>query len=570
MGFGQATALLWRLTRSHVRRLWLVVGMAVVGNASLASEPLVMAKLFDGIRGSRGMGFVILCLSAWLGLALVGAFAVRLRDRQAAQVAAGVSRDVRRDLAERRLRAIAPTETFEVILTNGGQAITSMLGTVLPSVLGALIGIATATACALSLDWRVAIVVAAAIGPVAWLNNRLAARLGQATTAYAQVISRLAAQVGRHFHSDAREHVAAMSARPMVMAETESVLTDLHHAERRRLVACNFYPATKSMGAVLGIAVVGFAAWLPGLSLGALVGFVALARTQIDQMLALVGWMGAFADEVPHLQRTQEALRAPTERSGGTRPERPASRLELRAVTAGYADGRTGLQELSVSVGCGDAVALVGESGSGKTTLLRVLGGDPSLAVRDGLVTLDGVSTSILELDFLRRSVLHVLQRSWVPDGTVRASLLPPPGTTDAEIEWACRLVGVHDQIVRWPGGYATDIHSTAISGGQRQRLSIARALLRTLSGDVRIMLFDEATSALDPESAGQLLDRVLSYLSEAGIGAVVSTHKLPLHPRLTRVLVLHDGRVVEDGDPRELATAAHSRYARMLAASSG
>ncbi|WCB91551.1 Glutamine transport ATP-binding protein GlnQ [Baekduia alba] len=125
----------------------------------------------------------------------------------------------------------------------------------------------------------------------------------------------------------------------------------------------------------------------------------------------------------------------------------------------------------------------------------------------------------------------------------------------------------MHEQILDWPAGYDTVLDPTTLSGGQMQRLTVSRALLRTLSGAARMMLLDEITAPLDAVSAERLLEDVLSYLAEKGIGALIIAHKLPVHARVQRVLVIDKGRVVEDGDPRTLAANPRTHYARMFRA---
>ena len=231
-------------------------------------------------------------------------------------------------------------------------------------------------------------------------------------------------------------------------------------------------------------------------------------------------------------------------------PPLPAGdgRVELRGVSFAYETGEPVLREIDLDVEAGRTVAIVGATGSGKTTLASLV---PRLAdPTAGRVTIDGVDLRDLSLATLAQVVGVVSQETYLLHTTVRENLRHArPGATDAEIEDAARRAQVHDVIAALPAGYDTVVGARGhrFSGGEKQRLAIARTLLR----DPRVLVLDEATSALDNETERA----VQAALDEASRGRTTITiaHRLSTIRDADRIAVLEAGRVVEQGDHDEL-----------------
>jgi ATP-binding cassette subfamily B protein len=216
-------------------------------------------------------------------------------------------------------------------------------------------------------------------------------------------------------------------------------------------------------------------------------------------------------------------------------------------VRFGYTD-RTVLDHLDLSVPAGQTVALVGATGAGKSTLARLAARfyDPL----GGTVRLDGVPLDRLTDDDLRRNVVMVTQESFLFSGSIADNIaFGRPGATRAEIEAAARAIGAHDFIAALPLGYDTDVHRRGgrLSAGQRQLVSFARAFL----ADPAVLILDEATSSLDVPSE-RLVQRALQTLL-ADRTALIIAHRLSTVEIADRVLVMEEGRLVEDGSPVEL-----------------
>lgn len=219
------------------------------------------------------------------------------------------------------------------------------------------------------------------------------------------------------------------------------------------------------------------------------------------------------------------------------------------------------LHEVSLTARSGQWTCLVGVSGSGKTTLaslaLRV--DDPT----SGRVLVDGRDVRTLTADSLRREIALVSQKAHLFRATVADNVrLAVPAATDAQVEEACRAAGIHEEVLAMPAGYQTMIgeRGTSVSGGQRQRLSLARALL----AQPAVLVLDEFTSHLDPA----LDERVRAAVRERCAGATVVeiTHRLTHVDQADHVVVLDRGRVVQDGSPAELLADPDGPLARLRA----
>ena len=238
----------------------------------------------------------------------------------------------------------------------------------------------------------------------------------------------------------------------------------------------------------------------------------------------------------------------------------PRHGLALRGVWFAYTEGNPVLRHLDLVVAAGERVCVVGPTGAGKSTLLALLQRfyDPDA----GAIELDGVDLRRLGLGSLRNQLALVPQDPWMLDGTIADNIgFGRPDASQAELEAAATLTGLDEILRRLPDGWDTQIGEGGVrlSGGQRRRVALARAILR----DASVLLLDEPTSGLDAASEQAVLD-ALDRTAE-GRTVVSVSHRLGLAARADRVVVLDGGRVVEQGPPGELL-AAGGAYARLWA----
>jgi ABC-type multidrug transport system fused ATPase/permease subunit len=248
---------------------------------------------------------------------------------------------------------------------------------------------------------------------------------------------------------------------------------------------------------------------------------------------------------------------------GTRRADRLRGDLVFNDVSFAYpsAPGRDVVHHIGLAIRPGEHVAFVGPSGSGKSTLANLLLG--LYAPTRGEILIDGVPQSEWDMRWVRRQLAVVLQDSLLLSGSIRDNLrFARADATDDEIREAARQANAEEFIAKLPEGYDTLVgeRGVSLSGGQRQRLAIARAILR----NPPVLILDEATSALDYESE-RLIQEALDRLS-VGRTVITIAHRLSTIRNASRIIVLSEGRIVEEGNFTTL-TAGQGPFARLVAA---
>ncbi|WP_329396713.1 NHLP bacteriocin export ABC transporter permease/ATPase subunit [Streptomyces melanogenes] len=294
------------------------------------------------------------------------------------------------------------------------------------------------------------------------------------------------------------------------------------------------------------------------LSAGAFLTFNTAVTMLLTSVTQLTGAFLSAAAALPMFEQIKPVLdEAPEVRGSGTQPGALSGEIEARGLSFRYTDdGPLVLDDVSLKVRPGEFVAIVGPSGCGKSTLLRLLiGFDRPVA---GSVLYDGQDLAALDRAAVRRQCGVVLQHAQPLSGSILECVCGAEAFTQEEVWEAAAMAGLAEDIKRMPMGLHTMIaNGGAVSGGQRQRLMIAQALVRR----PRILFFDEATSALDNETQRVVIESTRALDATR----VVIAHRLSTVLDADRVIVMSEGRVVQQGPPAELLADTGGRLHELV-----
>jgi subfamily B ATP-binding cassette protein MsbA len=570
VGLARQMGRILALGRPYRARLGVVIVLSLFAVAATLAMPMGLRALLDSVvrGGSRGMVDRIAALLLALFVARAGitfAFQYLLRvtgDR----ITADLRNRVYAHLHTLSVGYFANQRTGEII-----SRLTSDVGSVRVAVTDAVVAViyqlarfGGALALMLSLNWRLALWVVLVL-PVASLvsrtfgrvarehSRRVQDRLAETTAVAEEALS--AVRVVKAFAREAHE-----------VGRYRGAVESLFDASRRSarvsvlltsVVEMLFYASTVAIFWYGGREV------LAGrLTVGDLVAFLFLSQQisgSVGEMATVYSIFNSAAGASERLFELLDTAPDVADAPGAVPLVAPRGEVRFDDVRFGY-DGRPVVHGVTFRAAPGETVALVGPSGAGKTTLLNLI---PRFAdVSAGSVRVDGHDVRALTLDSLRAQVAIVAQEVHLFAASVRENIrYGRLDASDAEVEEAARAANAHEFIAALPLGYDTEVGERGIklSGGQRQRIAVARAFLK----DARILLLDEATSSVDSASEA-LIQQAVDALKRDRTTFVVA-HRLATVRDADRILVVEDGKIVEEGTHHELL-ARRGRY-RTLAA---
>ncbi len=324
--------------------------------------------------------------------------------------------------------------------------------------------------------------------------------------------------------------------------------------------------STLTTAAILGLG--GFRVISGEMTVGMLVAFQSLMASFTQPITNLMGLASQFQEAKGDLARLDDVLRYPAEEGlakapparSGSAAGKLQGHLELRDVSFGYSRLDPPLIEnFNLRLAPGQRVALVGKSASGKSTVSRLVMG--LIKPWTGEITFDGVARERLPREVLNASLGSVDQDVYLFEGTVRDNLtLWDETIPESDVTRAARDACIHDTIVSRPGGYGGDVGEGGanFSGGQKQRLEIARAL----AANPRVLVLDEATAALDPVTEKAIDDNI----RRRGCTCLIVAHRLSAIRDCDEIILMDNGKIVERGSHDQLL-AQNGAYSRLIGA---
>ncbi|HEY6744463.1 MAG TPA: ABC transporter ATP-binding protein [Mycobacteriales bacterium] len=564
-----------RLFRPYAGRLTLVGLLIAVSSLVGLGSPFLLRGIIDDALPHRDTGLLALLALGMVAVAVVSTVVGVYQTLLSTTIGQRIMRDLRvavySHLQRMSLAFFTKTRTGEVQsrIANdigGMQAIVTSTATSIVS--NTTVVVASAIAM-LAMDVRLALLSFVLLPGTVWINRRVGAMRRRITAERQRRLAAMTSQVQESLSVSGVLLGRSMGRSPELTSHFAGDASGLADLEVRSQMAGKWQQSTIS---ITFAAVPALTYWLGGLalgggsavSIGTLVAFTTLQSSLFNPLNALLRTGVQVQSSLALFARIFEYLDLPVdivEREDPVPLTSVRGDVRFTDVSFAYEPGAPTLTDVSLSVPAGSTLAVVGATGSGKTTLGYLLA--RLYDVRSGSITIDGVDIRDLSLATLASTVGVVSQEPYLLHASIAENLrFARPDATDEELVAAAKAARIHDLIASLPDGYDTEVGERGyrFSGGEKQRLAIARTVLR----NPPVLVLDEATSALDTRTE-RSVQAALDELS-ADRTTITVAHRLSTVRAADRIAVLDHGRVVELGSHEELV-ALGGRYAELVSA---